>query len=263
MPTLTEAIDYLDVVNGINFPLLLFRYPKDSKNFVNHKSLIIDFTFQENLCKEYVELLEKSGDQKARITLHCYKQNVQFIREHIDTIQTNNQRAIPENIPGTILAYIQKDDAVRLETLLKRCEDEKDISLHYDYALRVAACGSPRCLNYLMSTKRANILAPGKSGTIALHYAIDRKRSDCIETLLNATNSLPSTQLLFGKAPNRPIDWLERIKDEKKFITIKNIILNAINDSVSEETTNPKIREEIENLLIDQTHQFTRPRLPI
>ncbi|MFA5961014.1 MAG: hypothetical protein WC785_10930 [Tatlockia sp.] len=268
MRTLLEATEYLENVNQVEFPQMLNRYPNDSNDFVNHKPLINELYLLNSQCSKYVQQLEQSNDLSAAAAVNSFKENMKHALKHVESIQANNRRSIPKDIPGEILTHIQKDDAVRLEALLKRCEGTKDILSHYDYALRVAACGSIRCLNYLISTRCANILAPGKSGTIALHNAIDRKRPVCIEALLNATNShdlfAPSAQLLFGEAPGRPIDYLGKIDDEKIFTKIKNIILTVINGSVGDrEMATSQKREEIREILNKQTLQFKLQGLSI
>jgi hypothetical protein len=211
----------------------IFAIHSVNKRIINHFSVSQDPELLE-ICSKYRELMSVAT------------QRIEEIKQHNLELLTN--------IPQKMLALIKADHHLGLRKLIKQADGVPGMIDHIDYALRVAAQGGKiDCLNVVLETRVANLTAAGPtSGKIALHHAIGQGHLVCIEALLNAVNIHDlydrAAQLLFGDAPERPIDHIAKIKDPAKQAAITAIIRYALDGRVGFNTL-PVQRAEIERTL--------------
>lgn len=230
---------------------LLKPYPNNSDEYIDTQPLTQEL-FRIRLSNGNCIRILMQRNKKVMLVVQSYHRMINEAYDYIASINANNKRiGVPQSIQSEILSYVKEDNFVKLGALLKRYKGVENISDHYAYALRIAACGSMHCLAFLINTGYANIMAPGKSGKIALHYAIEQNKPECVKALLNAKDPhgyyCPANQLLFGEEPERPIDYLRRFDRTAMIEIIRDVMEGPLGQS---EKTLEEQREEIQLILM-------------
>lgn len=210
------------------------------------------------------ESLQNEADKKRiQVLEQDFHQAMSDAVSHCEKIRTPPQ-AFVTNIQEQIMALIRADDAVNLNKFVHNMSSEKALD-HINYGLRNAAfMGKIQCVKVLCGPfpKRAtgDIFAKGMpSGKIAMHRAIEAGHANCVQELLNTMSTLdglaPVAQLLYGDAPNRPIDSLKNLRNNEQCINICNVILaNDLKDYYSDSN-------ELKNKVIHIVRQIRDERL--
>ena len=162
-----------------------------------------------------------------------FKETMRLAVLHGEGVRTPPSQYV-DNVRKQMIAMLPKDEGTRLNSFIRNMSSSNS-SADIDYTLRNAAnLGAVKCLAILCGPypKRAfaDIFSEGTlSNKIAMHAAIEKGHANCVEILLNTMGPgdgrAPVQQLLYGQAPNRPIDSLIQLKDDAKCIAICDVIL--------------------------------------